>query len=195
MSKGPQRKSWGRKAGRPYPTKEELKKRASQLIFNHNLTPKEKACLTVVIQDAFGKSCAERIESAIEHGFCKQGGDIRTMALKMKGSPFSIAGGVVYRVHHVCNTEVYEVLFLAVRPFAKRRNLACHIVQELRTKLLAASEYSSRMLCVSIKDSNEAWAFWRFMGLRRTSEGDEVAKQVADKMITFDDFDPVYMYV
>ena len=86
----------GSKAARPAIHK---KKRTADMVFNHNLSDKEKAYLTVVIQDGFDASCAAMIESAVEDGFCRGNGDarLRTMTVKMRGSPFSIAGGVLYR--------------------------------------------------------------------------------------------------
>ena len=164
------------------------KMRTCELVFNHNLSEKEKSYLTVVVQDAFDESCAGMIESAIEGNFCRGNGDakLHTMTARVKGSAFSLSGGVLYRSYNLDDaTLVYEVLFLAVRPCAKRRNVASHMVDELVCRLKHDSTATSKYLCVSIKTSSEAKSFWSDMSPVEPTEPLWAA------MIKFDDFDPV----
>ena len=175
--------------------KKETKK--CELTFKHDLTPKDKSCLTIILQDGFDASCASMIESAVEGGFLRDNDEaaLKTMVAKIKGSPFSIAGGMLYRTYRL-KTDVYnyrivyEVLFMAVRPCAKRCNVASRMVEMLEN-MLKKETILDRILCVSIKESNEAKSFWSDM--HKVEEAED--KSLLKAMIKFDDFNPVYKIV
>ena len=97
--------------------------------------------------------------------------------------------------------HVYEVLFLAVHPDAKRRGIASKLVQALRNRLQheCAGAGVSAALCVSIKSlSAEAASFWQHAGLRKlssTTAAPQLDRTLVTAMIPFDDFTPYGAWV
>lgn len=121
-------------------------------------TEVEKAIFTTVMQDGFEMSSAKMIQS------CVTNSSIRCLMVNAPSvfGDIQIAGGIIFKLYTNLETDtiVCEVLFLAIRKFAQRRNIASGTLE--RVKEIVINEFptlSDRILCVSERD-NGTHDFW-----------------------------------
>jgi hypothetical protein len=164
-----------------------VKKRATNARFRVATTVRDQAMLTVVLQDAFDSSCATMIETFVNLGLGGESGDVISLVVNVPSTPFEVAGGVVFRRIVLEGKLVYEVLFLATRRHFYRAGLASLIVSELRRRLIDETHEGERILCVSIKNSDEAKSFWKAQSMTDVDSTDALY----DRMVKFADFCPV----
>jgi len=174
----------------------------------------ERGYLTCLLHHHFDEKSHSRIADAIEQRAFFQTGTIRrdaraqTNALiaHLADSVRCMDAGIVFRNiqvtagHAQSALFICEVLFAASHDAAKRKGLVSSLVKELKARVRdELGDGVDGALCVSVKPTSEAEAFWESLGLEKLDKDDidhdDPLMTVYELMAPFDDSEPFAMMI
>jgi len=147
------------------------------------------SALWSLMEHSFDASCIPHLAKLFR---CKKG--LNTAFLKIKGSPVSCDGGILYRIFRGpawTATTVVEVLYLATHPAHRRRGAAHAMLakfEDLVTKIVDdLNEPDKIRLCVSVRGNPSAHAFWSKQNVKKLDKND----WLYGEMMLFGDYCPM----